>query len=135
MSYEERIEILKKTAMREDNFVFSEMQAVFAYLCSAATDYHDAANVNSIKTISHFTGLTNYMVRKVIKYLCDFGLVERTTCSFSGYEFATENGIDFEEPHPPVNGFGLTREGFESATYKKAEELKEAEYKRLAENT
>lgn len=135
MLYVERIEILKETAMRKDNLVFSEMQAVFAYLCSAATDYHVAANVNSIKIISHYTGLTNYMVRKVVKYLCDFGLVEKTTCGFPGYEWNTENGIDYEEPHPPINGFGLTKDGFESATYKKAEELIESEYKFLVENT
>lgn len=133
MTYEERIKILKETAMRKDYIIFPEIRAVFAYLCSAATDYHDAANVNSVKIISHFTGLTKYRVRKVIKVLRDLGLVEKTTCGFSGYECCTENGTDFEEPHPPINGFGLTKQGFESATYKKAEELNEAEYKRWSD--
>ena len=134
MTYEERIEVLKETAMRKDILIFPEIQAVFAYLCSAATDYHDAANVNSVKIISHFTGLTKYRVRKAIKALRDLGLVERTTCGFPAYEVYTENGLtDFDEAHPPVNGFGLTKKGFESATYKKADELNEAEYKRWAE--
>ena len=133
MSYEERIEVLKETANFKDNLIFSEVCVVFAYLCSAATDYHAAANVNSVNTISHFTGLSKYMVRKVIKILCGFGLVQKTTCGFPGYEWNTENGIDYEEPHPPVNGFGLSKKGFESATYKKADELNEAEYKRWAE--
>ena len=133
MTYEERIKILKETAMRKDYLLISEIRDVFAYLCYSATDYHDAANVNSVKIISHFTGLTNYMVRKVIKVLRDFWLVEKTRCGFSGYECCTENGTDFEEPHPPINGFGLTKQGFESATYKKAEELNEAEYKRWAD--
>lgn len=134
MTYEERIEVLKETAMRKDILIFPEIQAVFAYLCSAATDYHDAANVNSVKIISHFTGLTKYRVRKVIKALRDLGLVERTTRGFPAYEVYTENGLtDFDETHPPVNGFGLTKKGFESATYKKANELNEAEYKRWAE--
>ena len=49
------------------------------------------------------------------------------------YECSSENGKDFTESHPPVNGFGLTKKGFESATYKKADELQEAEYRRWAE--
>lgn len=133
MTYEERIEVLKETAMHKDIIIFPEIRAVFAYLCSAATDYHDAANVNSVKIISHFTGLTKYRARKAIKVLRDLGLVERTTCGFPAYEWSTESGTDYEEPHPPVNGFGLTKKGFESATYKKADELNEAEYKRWAE--
>lgn len=133
MTYEERIEVLKETAMRKDILIFPEIRAVFAYLCSAATDYHDAANVNSVRLISEFTGLTKYRVRKVINCLRDLGLVERTTCGFPAYEWSSENGKDFTESHPPVNGFGLTKKGFESATYKKADELQEAEYRRLAE--
>lgn len=133
MTYEERIEVLKETAMRKDILIFPEIRAVFAYLCSAATDYHDAANVNSVKIISHFTGLTKYRVRQAIKALRNLELVERTTCGFPAYEWSTESGTDYEEPHPPVNGFGLTKKGFESATYKKADELNEAEYKRWAE--
>ena len=136
MTYdEERIEVLKETAMRKDILIFPEIRAVFAYLCSAATDYHDAANVNSVRLISEFTGLTKYRVRKVINCLRDLGLVERTTCGFPAYEWSSENGKDFTESHPPVNGFGLTKKGFESATYKKADELQEAEYRRWAENT
>lgn len=133
MSFEKKIEILKETAMRKDYLLIPEIQAVFVYLCSAATDYHAAANVNSVNTISYFTGLTKYRVRKVIKVLRDFGYVEKTTCGFPGYEWSTESGTDYEEPHPPVNGFGLTKKGFETATYKKAYELQEAEYKRLTE--
>lgn len=133
MTYEERIEVLKDTAMRNDILIFPEIQAVFACLCSAATDYHDAANVNSVRLISEFTGLTKYRVRKVINCLRDLGLVERTTCGFPAYEWSSENGKDFTESHPPVNGFGLTKKGFESATYKKADELQEAEYRRWAE--
>ena len=134
MTYEERIEVLKETAMRKDILIFPEIRAVFAYLCEAATDYHDAANVQPVRKIAEFTGLTKYRVRKVIKCLRDLGLVEKTTCGFPAYEIYTENGLtDWDESHPPVNGFGLTEKGFESATYKKADELNEAEYKRWAE--
>ena len=86
MTYEERNEVLKETAMRKDILIFPEIRAVFAYLCSAATDYHDAANVNSVKIISHFTGLTKYRVRQAIKALRNLGLVERTMCGFPAYE-------------------------------------------------
>ena len=73
-------------------------------------------------------------MHKVIKALRDLGFVERTTCGFPAYEVYTESGLtDFDEARPPVNGFGLTKKGFESATYKKANELNEAEYKRWAE--
>lgn len=134
MTYEERIEVLKETAMRKDILIFPEIRAVFAYLCDAATDYHDAANVQPVRIISEFTGLTKYRVRQAIKALRNLELVERTTCGFPAYEVYTENGLtDWDEAHPPVNGFGLTKKGFESATYKKAEELNEAEYKRWAE--
>jgi len=134
MTYEERIEVLKETAMRKDILIFPEIRAVFAYLCEAATDYHDAANVHPVRIISEFTGLTKYRVRQAIKALRNLELVERTTCGFPAYEVYTENGLtDWGEAHPPVNGFGLTKKGFESATYKKADELNEAEYKRWAE--
>lgn len=114
MTYEERNEVLKETAMRKDILIFPEIRAVFAYLCSAATDYHDAANVNSVKIISHFTGLTKYRVRQAIKALRNLGLVERTMCGFPAYEWSTENGTDYLEPHPPVNGFGLTKKALKA---------------------
>lgn len=135
MTYEERIAALEEVAMREDIIIFPEIRKVFAYLCDAATDYHDAANVHPVRIIAEFTKLTKYRVRKVIKVLRELGLVERTTCGFPAYEWSSENGTDFEEAHPPVNGFGLTEKGFESATYKKAEYLMNEEYRKMAEMT
>lgn len=136
MKYEERIAVLEEVAMREDVIIFPEIRKVFAYLCNAATDYHDAANVNPVRLIAEFTKLTKYRVRKVIKVLREMGLVERTTCGFPAWECHTEDGlVDWDESHPPVNGFGLTKKGFESATYKKAEYLMNEEYREMAEMT
>lgn len=136
MKYEERIAVLEEVAMREDVIIFPEIRKVFAYLCDAATDYHDAANVQPVRRIAERTGLTKYRVRKVIKSLCDLGLVERKSCGFPAWECHTEDGlVDWDESHPPVNGFGLTEKGFESATYKKAEYLMNEEYRKMAEMT
>lgn len=136
MKYEERIADLEEVAMREDIIIFPEIGKVFAYLCDAATDYHDAANVHPVRIIAEFTKLTKYRVRKVIKVLRELGLVERTTCGFPAWEYHTEDGLaDCDESHPPVNGFGLTEKGFESATYKKAEYLMNEEYRKMAEMT
>lgn len=134
MTYKEKITALEEVAMRKDILVFPEIRKVFAYLCEAATDYHDAANVQPVRMIAEFTELSKYRVRKVIKVLREMGLVERTTCGFPAYEWSSENGTDFEESHPPVNGFGLTEKGFESATYKKAEEILNEEYRQMCEN-
>jgi len=40
-----------------------------------------------------------------------------------------------DEALAPINGFGLTTKGFESATYKKANKILDEEYRRLAEMT
>jgi hypothetical protein len=136
MTYEERIAVLEEVAMQEDTIKFSEIKKVFVYLCDAATDYHEAANVQPVRIIAERTGLTKYRVRKIINYLRDLGLVERTTCGFPSWETYTENGlVDWDEAHPPANGFGLTKKGFESATYKKADYLLNEEYRKMAEMT
>ena len=136
MKYEERIAVLEEVAMREDLIIFPEIRKVFAYLCNAATAYHDAANVQPVRIIAERTGLTKYRVRKVIKVLREMELVERTTCGFPSWECHTESGlVDWDESHPPANGFGLTKKGFESATYKKADYLRHEEYRKMAQMT
>lgn len=118
MSYEERLNALQLEAMH-DLLIFPHIQRVFAYLCDAATDYHDAANVQPVKMIAQFTGLSKYYVRIAIKALVRLGLVERTTCGFPW--------------RPPVNGFGLTEKGYETKTYKKASEMMDEYYRRACE--
>lgn len=132
MSFEERLNALQLEAMH-DLLIFPHIQRVFAYLCDAATDYHDAANVHSVKIIAQFTGLSKYYVRIAIKSLVRLGLVERTTCGFPWRSYETACGTEWDEPHPPVNGFGLTEKGYETKTYKKASEMMDECYRRACE--
>lgn len=134
MSYEERLSELQITAMH-DVLIFPDIQRVFAYLCDAATDYHDAANVNSVKRIAQFTGISKYSVKRAIKALVTLGLVERTSCGFPWRSYETACGTEWDEPHPPVNGFGLTDKGYKSNTFKKASEMLEEYYRRACEET
>lgn len=133
MTYEEKIAVLTETA-KCDGVESEEGRMIFARLCWCATDYHEASNVTPTRILIQDLGYTKYRISKELSILKKLGLVERTTCGFPAYEIYTENGLtDFDEAHPPLNGFGLTKKGFESATYKKANELLEAEYKRWAE--
>lgn len=133
MKYEERMAVLAETA-KEDGVESLEGRRIFAQLCSYATDYHEAANTVPTRLLNQVLCLTKYRIRKELAILKKLGLVERTTCGFPAYEIYTENGlIDCDEAHPPLNGFGLTKKGFESATYKKADKLLDEEFRRQAE--
>lgn len=132
MSFEERLNALQLEAMH-DLLIFPHIQRVFAYLCYSATDCYEAANVHSVKTIAQFTGLSKYYVRFAIKSLVRLGLVERTTCGFPWRSYETACGTEWDEPHPPVNGFGLTEKGYETKTYKKASEMRDECYRSACE--
>lgn len=123
MTHDEKMEALELDAAR-NLVLLPDVRKVFAFLCVRATDWHEAANVNPVKLIASCCGYSKYRVRKIISCLRKLGLVERTTCGFPAYEVYTENGLtDWDEAHPPLNGFGLSEAGFQSSTYKLAEEL------------
>lgn len=133
MTYEEKISVLAKTA-KEDGVESVEGRRIFAHLCNYATDYHEATNVTPTRLMVQVLGYTRYRISKELAILKKLGLVERTTCGFPAYEVYTENGLtDWDEAHPPLNGFGLTKKGFESATYKKADVILNEDYRRWAE--
>lgn len=135
MTFEEKIAVLTETA-KCDGVESEEGRMIFARLCWYATDYHEASNVTPTRILVQVLGYTKYRISKELSILKKLGLVERTTCGFPAYEIYTENGLtDFDESHPPINGFGLTTKGFESATYKKANKILDEEYRRLAEMT
>lgn len=134
MTYEEKTAALTETA-KEDGVDSEEGRRIFAKLCFYATDFHEASNVTPTRILVKNLGYTKYRISKELSILKKLGLVERTTCGFPAYEWSTESGTDYEEPHPPVNGFGLTGKGFESATYKKAIKFIDEEYRRLVEMT
>lgn len=123
MTHDEKMEELELDAAR-NLVLLPDVRKVYAFLCVRATDWHEAANVNPVKHIASCCGYSKYRVRKIISCLRKLGLVERTTCGFPAYEVYTENGLtDWDEAHPPLNGFGLSEAGFQSSTYKLAEEL------------
>lgn len=133
MDFEERISVLSETA-KEDGVENTEGRKIFAFLCSKATDWHEAANVTPTRLLIQVLGYTKYRISKELTSLKKLGLIERTTCGFPAYEIYTENGLtDWDEAHPPLNGFGLTEKGFESATYKRADKLLDEEMERWAE--
>lgn len=134
MTYEKRMAVLAETA-KEDGIESEEGRRVFAYLCSAAMDYHDAANVTPSRILVQALGYTKYRVSKELAILKKLGLVERTTCGFPAYETYTENGlVDWDEAHPPLNGFGLTQAGYKSKTYEKADKMQYDEYKHMCDS-
>lgn len=135
MTYKEKIAALTEAA-KEDGVDSEEGRRIFAKLCNYATDFHKASNVTPTRILVQALGYTKYRISKELSFLKKLGLVERTTCGSPAYEIYTENGLtDFDEAHPPLNGFGLTKKGFESATYKKANKFLDEEYRRLAEMT
>ena len=121
MANEQKRIQLEKVAQKDDHIIFPDLRAVFCYLCIMATDWHEAANVNSIRLIAQALGFTKYRVRKCICTLREMGLVERTSCGCPAVESNTESGYElWYEARPPVNGFGLTEEGYNSKTYQEA---------------
>ncbi len=133
MNCEQRLSVLTEEA-KKDGVDREEGRRIFAKLCDYATDYHEAANVTPVRILMQALRYTRYRICKELSILKALGLVERTTCGFPAYEVYTENGlIDYDESHPPLNGFGLSKKGYESATYKKAQDILDAEYRRWAE--
>lgn len=135
MDYEETITVLAKTA-KTDNIKSLAGQRIFAHLCWSATDYHETANVTPIRLISQNLGYSKYRIRKELSVLEKLDLVKRTTCGFPAYEIYTENGlVDWDESHPPLNGFGLTAKGYDSNTHKKANKILTDSYRSICEST
>lgn len=134
MTYEERIAVLAETA-KEDCVESEEGRRIFAYLCSSAMDYHDAANVTPTRLLVQTLGYTKYRISKELSILKKFGLVERTTYGFPAYETYTESGLaDWDEAHPPLNGFGLTQAGYKSKTYERANKIQDDEYRHMCKS-
>ena len=134
MTYEEKIIALAETA-KEDSVESEEGRKIFAYLCSFAMDYHDAANVTPTRILVQALGYTKYRVCKELSILKKLGLVERTTCGFPAYEIHTENGLtDWDEAHPPLNGFGLSQAGYNSKTYERANKIQDDEYRHMCDS-
>ena len=122
----ERLKQLAACAATRDAVSDLDSQWVFALICFHAIDWQLGANVNSVPYIARHFEWTRYRVRKAIKYLRELGLVERTTCGIPAVCYETESGFEmWDYAHPPVNGFGLSTKGYESATYKLSYDLED----------
>ena len=131
MMFEERMSILTAIAADQDGIESPEAQRVFAYICSSDT-WYESVNVFSTKLIASVCGFSEYKTRKMIAVLRQLGLVERTTCGCPAIESNTESGYEMWcEARPPLNGFGLSKKGYDSATYKKADEIQDEEYRAM----
>lgn len=74
MTYEEKITALAETA-KEDGIESEEGRRIFAYLCSSAMDYHDAANVTPTRILMQALGYTKYRICKELSILKKLGLL------------------------------------------------------------
>lgn len=120
--YDERITELVDLAKSEG--VDSESaQRIFAEMCYNAHQYW-WVNVVSVRNLADICNLTVYRTRKAIYQLRNLGLVRRTTCGCPAVVYESESGLDMWcEARPPLNGFGLTAKGYDSATCRRAEEF------------
>lgn len=120
--YDERIAELVVLA-ESDGIASEPAQRIFAEMCYNAHQYW-WVNVVSTQNLAEFCGLTKYRARKAIRQLRDLGFVWRTTYGCPAVVYESESGLDtWCDARPPLNGFGLTAKGYNSATSRRAEEL------------
>lgn len=71
--------------------------------------------------IAYLLGWSKYKVRKCLNALKAIGYIEYMSQGRPAIESNTENGYELIcEPMPPINGYGLSKLGFESIYYKQA---------------
>ncbi len=102
-------------------------ELIFKALCSCKISLYMAcyAPDKAVVPISNFCslikGLTKYRARLALKELVSEGLVEYTHQGCPAIVSpSTENGYGelIDDAHPPINGYALTKKGFESDIYK-----------------
>lgn len=116
---------LANIAYKQDKLSTKETAMVFAFLCyQFCLCYEELDNqVISTKWITEDLNMTKYRVRKCTNELKQLGLIKRTSVGCPGGEIYTEVGmVDCWDPHPPLNGFGLTEKATTTNTFKEASE-------------
>lgn len=89
-----------------------------AEIGSYMTMHGPSRAVISCKSIAECNKWTLYRARKAVRELVADGLVERASCGCPAVESCGEyRELDFEAA-PPLNGFALTKKGFESEMWK-----------------
>lgn len=87
------------------------------YTCLYAPDKAVITITNIVNLIE---GLTKYRARKALKSLIADGLVEYTSQGCPAVESIGEYRELIEEARPPINGYTLTKTGFQSEQFKRA---------------
>ena len=85
-----------------------------------------------ISTLMSFEpGISKYKMRKALKELIAEGVIEYTTQGRPAIESIGEYTELVCEAGPPINGYALTKAGFESDEYKEASEQRDRAYRRM----
>ena len=90
---------------------------IVSYMCTYAPD-------KAVMTISNIIalvdGLTKYRARKALNSLIEDGLIEYTSQGCPAVVSFGEVPELVEDARPPINGYALTKKGFQSNEFKQA---------------
>ena len=77
--------------------------------------------------------ISKYKMRKALKELIADGLIEYTSQGCPAVESCGEYTELVCEAGPPINGYALTKAGFESKEYQEASEQRDRAYRRMCD--
>lgn len=84
------------------------------------TMYGPDKGVISTKNIAYILKWSKYRTKKAIAELKEMGYIKRESVGCPAIVSCGEYQELISESRPPINGFGLTKVGYESSTYKEA---------------
>ena len=87
---------------------------------SYMTNHAPSRVVISIRSLSETLGWTKYRVGKAVKKLKERNLIERASVGIPASYSYGEYAELIDDVHPPINGFAMTNECFDTEMYKKA---------------
>ena len=93
----------------------------------------DCAVVSNSNLMSFEPDISKYKMRKALKELVADGLIEYTSQGRPAIESCGEYRELVCEAGPPINGYALTKAGFESKEYQEVCEQRDRVYRRMCE--
>lgn len=94
----------------------------------------DCAVVPILTLMSFEPGISKYKMRKALKELIAEGVIEYTTQGRPAIESIGEYRELVCEAAPPINGYALTKAGFDSDEYKEYSEQRDRAYRRMCDD-
>ena len=94
----------------------------------------DCAVVPISTLMSFEPDISKYKMRKALKELLADGVIEYTTQGRPAIESFGEYRELVCEAAPPINGYALTKAGFESKEYQEASEQRNRAYRRMCDD-